>query len=66
MLLIPVVVSLVDIALRVVLLDLTETRELAVVLRLQGADAIEGTRCPEDVTRVLLSGRQLVLEPLLP
>lgn len=66
MLLVPVVVRLVDIALGVVLLDLAETRELAVVLRLQGVDAIEGTRCPEDVTRVLLSGRQLVLESLLP
>jgi hypothetical protein len=65
-LLVPVVVRLIDIALGVVLLDLAETRELAVVLRLQGVDAIEGTRCPKDVTRVLLSGRQLVLEPLLP
>lgn len=65
-LLIPVVVVLIDIALVVVLQGLGEVGVLTDVLRLEGVHAVERLGRAKRVLRVLLAGRKLVLEALLP
>jgi hypothetical protein len=62
---VPVVISLVDVALVVILLNLTQAGELAVELRLQGRRAVDLAGSTKDVLRVLAGRIELVLELLL-
>jgi len=64
--LIPIVISLIDVALRIVLLKLTEAGKLPVPLSLNTLGPVDGVGGTKNVLRVVLRGCKLVLESLLP